>query len=164
MIGNTFIAQNNYLLNGDHRQNDELAQAKAALGLFNQARLNGRVAGIVAKLFGRSNRLQTLDETTAEKPTLNRRYVGLHTVAVDQIRGTQGRSKDFDARFNPRREHNRHRWTNVAQARLQDIPLPPVELIQVGDTYFVRDGHHRVSVARALGEAAIEAQVTVWEG
>ena len=39
---------------------------------------------------------------------------------------------------------------------------PPVELIQVGDLYFVRDGHHRISVARAMGQEAIEAKVTAW--
>jgi hypothetical protein len=40
--------------------------------------------------------------------------------------------------------------------------LPPVVLVQVGDVYFVRDGHHRISVARALGQLDIEAEVTVW--
>jgi hypothetical protein len=42
-------------------------------------------------------------------------------------------------------------------------PLPPVELIQVGDVYFVRDGHHRISVARMMGQDSIDAEVTVWE-
>jgi hypothetical protein len=42
-------------------------------------------------------------------------------------------------------------------------PLPPVELIQVGSVYFVRDGHHRISVARAMGQQEIEAVVTVWQ-
>jgi len=41
-------------------------------------------------------------------------------------------------------------------------PLPPVELVQVGDVYFVRDGHHRISVARTVGQRDIEAEVTVW--
>jgi hypothetical protein len=50
---------------------------------------------------------------------------------------------------------------NIAKLRLEGRPLPPVELIQVGDSYFVRDGHHRISVARAFGQTAIDAQVTV---
>jgi hypothetical protein len=48
-------------------------------------------------------------------------------------------------------------------ARDESVPLPPIKLIQVGDCYYVRDGHHRLSVARALGEQFIEAEVTVWE-
>jgi hypothetical protein len=54
------------------------------------------------------------------------------------------------------------RWLRVAAARDQGKVLPPVVLVQVGDVYFVRDGHHRISVARALGQLDIEAEVTVW--
>jgi hypothetical protein len=50
----------------------------------------------------------------------------------------------------------------VAEAMYMGVPLPPVHLIQVGDVYFVRDGHHRISVAKALGQTQIEANVTVW--
>ena len=52
---------------------------------------------------------------------------------------------------------------SVAGARIQDVPLPPVDLIQVGDRYFVRDGHHRISVARTFGQHFIEAETTVYE-
>ena len=52
---------------------------------------------------------------------------------------------------------------SVAGAQLQDVPLPPVDLIQVGDRYFVRDGHHRISVARTLGQHFVEAEVTVYQ-
>jgi hypothetical protein len=51
----------------------------------------------------------------------------------------------------------------VAAARRRGKSLPPVDLIQVGDAYFVRDGHHRISVARALGQQDIEAKVIVWQ-
>ena len=51
---------------------------------------------------------------------------------------------------------------SVLLARWMDVPLEPVQLIQIGDDYFVRDGHHRISVARALGETCIDAEVTVW--
>jgi hypothetical protein len=54
------------------------------------------------------------------------------------------------------------RWLRVAAARDQGKVLPPVVLVQVGDVYFVRDGHHRISVARALGQLDIEAEATVW--
>ena len=55
------------------------------------------------------------------------------------------------------------RWLGVAAARDHGKVLPPVVLVQVGGVYFVRDGHHRISVARALGQLDIEAEVTVWQ-
>jgi hypothetical protein len=54
------------------------------------------------------------------------------------------------------------RWVNIATAILQGEFLPPVDLIRVGETYFVRDGHHRISAARALGQKEIDAVVTTW--
>ena len=56
----------------------------------------------------------------------------------------------------------RERWLRIATARWRGMPLPPVDLVQVRDCYFVQDGHHRISVARALGQTNIEARVTVW--
>jgi hypothetical protein len=89
-------------------------------------------------------------------------HAGLHTVPIEQIRGSEGRSNDFDRSFYPLQDHCKGRWLRVAQARNGDKVLPPVELVQVGGVYFVRDGHHRISVARALGQLDIEAEVTVW--
>jgi hypothetical protein len=88
---------------------------------------------------------------------------GTQTVLVEQIRGSEGRCADFDADFRPLRKHNRERWQDIAVAHQMGRLLPPVELIQVGDAYFVRDGHHRVSVARTFGQTYIEAHVTVWQ-
>ena len=65
----------------------------------------------------------------------------------------------MNALFRPLVNHTRDRWVSIAIARHQGINLPPVELIQVGEEYFVRDGHHRVSVAKTFGQATIEAQV-----
>jgi len=80
-----------------------------------------------------------------------------------QIRGSEGRSREFDAYFRPLQTHTKHRWVNIAVAQQEGQPLPPVELIQIGDVYFVRDGHHRISVAHVLGQEEIEAEVTLWE-
>jgi hypothetical protein len=73
------------------------------------------------------------------------------------------RSNDFDRDFHPLQDHCKDRWLRVARARDEDKVLPPVVLVQVGDVYFVRDGHHRISVARARGQLDIEAEVTVWQ-
>ncbi len=87
--------------------------------------------------------------------------VGQREVALDNIRGTEGRLNDFDDRFNPLTDQARRRWISVARANEEGMGLPPVELIRVGDVYFVRDGHHRVSVARAFGQSTITARVIV---
>jgi hypothetical protein len=88
--------------------------------------------------------------------------LGQQTVAIDAIVGSESRAGDFDCAFAPLVEHTRDRWLSVARARIQGRPLPPVQLIQTIDGYYVRDGHHRISVARALGEEYIEAEVVRW--
>jgi len=84
-------------------------------------------------------------------------------VSVRDIRGSEGRCGDFDADFHPLQGRTRNRWVGIAAAREMGTPMPPVKLIRIGDLYFVRDGHHRISVARAMGQEAIEAEVTAWE-
>lgn len=88
-------------------------------------------------------------------------YAGTTAVALDQIRGSENRLTDFDIDFYPLSENTGQRWVNIATLMMQDKPLPPVELIQVGQVYYVRDGHHRVSAAKALGFSHIDAAVMV---
>ena len=134
-----------------------------ALHIYAQACRRGRRGQIWSLLTGRSRRLFDLDEIANARTVRPRRQPGIHTVPIDQIRGSEGRTRDFDCDFNPLRNHNQARWVQVASARQEGKSLPPVELIKVGDIYFVRDGHHRISVARALGQPDIEAEVLVWE-
>jgi hypothetical protein len=84
-------------------------------------------------------------------------------VSIAQIGGSEGRAGDFDREFNPLKDHVRKRWLGIAAAREQGVALPPVSLVQVGDVYYVKDGHHRISVAKALGQETIEAKVAVWQ-
>jgi hypothetical protein len=81
-------------------------------------------------------------------------------IRLDQIVGSVGRYRDFDRAFLPLSGANSERWKrlDVALNRLEDVP--PIEVFQIGDVYFVRDGNHRVSVARANGLSHIEAWVT----
>jgi hypothetical protein len=97
---------------------------------------------------------------TAGKPW-NASSLGNQSVPVRHIRGSESRAQDFDANFNPAQKKNRERWINIAQIILMGGYLPAIDLVKVGDTYFVRDGHHRVSVARAVGQHYIDAVVTV---
>ncbi len=110
---------------------------------------------------GARPRLQPLPGRS-EASDLDGHYSGLQTVPVRRIVGSEGRTADFDARFRPLHQRFRDRWVSVAAARLRGLRLPPVELIAIGAHYYVRDGHHRISVALALGEEFIEANVTAW--
>lgn len=134
-----------------------------AAQLFRQARLSGRLHRLARLLTGRSTGLASLSTLEAQSCTRGRHELGLRMVPISAIRGTEGKTGDFDSAFDPLQDRTRDRWLSVAEAMLNDRPLPPVELVQVGDTYFVRDGHHRVSVAAALGQREIEAQVTAWD-
>jgi hypothetical protein len=111
----------------------------------------------------KSTQLADLNAFLHDHPVQGSHYEGVHSVSVEQIRGSEGRKNDFDRFFNPIHERTRSRWMSVARARLAGKELPPVELIQVGDEYFVRDGHHRISVARALGERYLDARITKFE-
>lgn len=90
----------------------------------------------------------------------NETYRGMQTVPIKLIVGSEGRYRDFNKYFLPRREHLRQRWERVDIARLQDIILPPIQLYEIGGVYFVRDGNHRVSVAHSQGVELIDAEVT----
>jgi hypothetical protein len=87
-------------------------------------------------------------------------YRGMQAVPIELIVGSEGRYQDFNKYFLPRSEHLRQRWERVDIAHLNDIILPPIQLYEIGGVYFVRDGNHRVSVARAQGVEIIDAEVT----
>jgi hypothetical protein len=113
-------------------------------------------------LTGRSRCLFDLASVEANGTVDARCEAGLRAVPLEQIRGSEGRTDDFDRDFHPLQEHTRSRWLSVAAAGRRGQALPPVDLIQVGDVYFVRDGHHRISVACTIGQKAIDAKVIVW--
>lgn len=131
--------------------------------LYNAALLRGRRGMIWSGLTGCSRALLSLDEVFDGCTVHARSSGGTRTVDIAQICGSENRVGDFDCDFNPLQDHTRDRWLSIASARQRGRYLPPVALIQVGDRYFVRDGHHRISVARALGQQAIEACVEVWQ-
>jgi hypothetical protein len=87
-------------------------------------------------------------------------YRGLQNIELAHIRGSVGRYADFTSSFLPRRDHLRARWEQV-KLLANTRGLPPIEVYQVGDAYFVIDGNHRVSVAMQDGLKTIEAYV--WE-
>jgi hypothetical protein len=86
-------------------------------------------------------------------------YRGHHAVPVSQIIGSVDRFRDFDRTFLPRQRHTAGRWKQIDRAYYEDVRLPPVQLYKVGDVYFVKDGNHRVSVAKERGVEFIDAEV-----
>ena len=86
-------------------------------------------------------------------------YTGLATVPLEKIVGSEGRYRDFNRHFLPRKDYLRQRWVSIDKTHYQDVNLPPVRLYEMGGLYFVRDGNHRVSVARSLGQMEIDAEV-----
>lgn len=133
-----------------------------AINLFNQYRWNGMLYKAWSILLRRARTLFDLD-CLPQNSIRAQRYGGLKPVSLDRICGSLGRIGDFDNRFHPLDDRIRDRWVSIAMARKQNIPLAAVELIQVGDRYFIKDGHHRISVARALGETAVDAEIVIWE-
>jgi hypothetical protein len=89
----------------------------------------------------------------------NEVYRGMKTVPIKLIVGSEGRYRDFNKYFLPRSEFLRVRWERVDKAQIRDIPLPAIQLYEIGGAYFVRDGNQRVSVARAQGGEEIDAEV-----
>jgi len=100
------------------------------------------------------------DEVVAALGMVGETYLGLQVIPVESIVGSVDRTRDFDRRFRPTSARSRERWEHVAAAVRRGQPMPPISVYRVGDLHFVRDGHHRVSVARALGTRLIEADVT----
>ena len=90
---------------------------------------------------------------------LGREDHGLQIVRLDAIVGTVDRAADFDRGFRPTSPRLRSRWERIAAAQRRGESLPPISLYRVGDLFFVRDGHHRVSVAKSLGREDIDAYV-----
>jgi len=114
-------------------------------------------------LSGRKERLQMLGAIPVAALSSLRQEQTTRDVPLAQIVGSyeRARSQDFDPAFRPVNYRLKERWLSVAARRLAGCTLPPVALIQTGARYFVVDGHHRVSVERALGSTTIPAHV-IW--
>ena len=141
----------------------DLTNPNPTLNLFFQVCTPRWRSGLGRVLRRPSRQLLELDVLSRAWTIRGRRFAGRQTVPLSQIRGSENRVTDFDPTFRPRAQHLAERWCHVAEAWQQGAALPPVELICVGEVYFVRDGHHRISVAATYGAREIDALVTVWE-
>ncbi|MFW5728324.1 MAG: transcriptional regulator [Spirochaetota bacterium] len=127
---------------------------------FNRARFREMFSRITNALTPENQELLSLREVRDVIRPRSEVYRGMQTVPIDRIAGSEGRYRDFNKGFLPKREASRGRWTSIDRAHLQFVTLPPIRLYEIGGIYFVRDGNHRVSVARSQGVMAIDAEVT----
>ncbi len=127
---------------------------------FDQARRQATFRTIIGILNRRGDDLLQLEAVRARVNVRGQHYRGVQSIAVDHIVGSEGRVPDFDRHFMPLTYHTKERWKSIQRAYTQGRTLPPIDVYKLGDIYFVRDGNHRVSVARQLGQTEIEAHVT----
>jgi len=128
---------------------------KIAARRFERFHAKAKFSQKLSIILGRKNNLPAL----SYQPNAKRPKPVIKVVSLDKIVGSESRVNDFDSDFRPLKENIRDRWINIAIAYRNGIVLPAVELLQDGDKFFVRDGHHRVSVAKAMGQQEIDAWV-----
>jgi hypothetical protein len=130
---------------------------------FMRARRHAAASRLAARLRGEPDDVRMVlpyDEVVAALGFVSEHREGSAVVALDSIVGSVGRAREFDRSFRPTSGRVRSRWEHIAAMVRRGESLPPVDLVRIGEIYFVRDGHHRVSVARALGRSDIDAYVT----
>jgi hypothetical protein len=133
---------------------------KAEPSTFERARRR-RVYRALARLVrGREpdSRLLPLEEVSRRLRTFEQTYLGIQAIPVDRIVGTVSRNEEFDRDFLPQREDLRDRWRRVEES-FPEGDFPPIQVYQVGEAYFVVDGHHRVAIARERGMSHVDAEV-----
>jgi len=134
-------------------------QRQFAIDSFNDLRSSAMRRAFVLRLAGRCPCLADFNEVL---PSLSpdRIYAGVQVIPIDQVAGSLGRAADFDSSFRPLKAHLRDRWVSN-YLHMQKGSREAIIVHKAGERYYVEDGHHRVSVARATGMAFIEAEV--WE-
>ena len=108
---------------------------------------------------GRPNDLLSFEEIRQKLRLHDSSYKGLQEIELDKIVGSTGRYRDFTRTFLPKTDQNQERWRRISIIA-QEQGYPPIEVYQVGDVYFVRDGNHRVSIAKRRGQIEILTEVT----
>lgn len=126
---------------------------------FNKARSKASISRILNTLTPEKQDLLSLEDIKGLLKPKSESYLGMKTIEIELIVGSEGRYNDFNRTFLPKREFIRSRWENVDKAHLKSIILPPIKLYEIGGAYFVRDGNHRVSVAKLQGVRSIDAEV-----
>ncbi len=139
---------------------DEIQLKVNAQKRFERARKKAFLNEIISNLLNKENELIQLDEIKYLVPPKAMVYRGIKSIPIDKIVGSEGRYRDFDRDFLPRQDKTKERWANIEVAKEKNLTLPPISVYKIGDYYVVRDGNHRVSVAKELGQEFIDAEIT----
>ncbi len=127
---------------------------------FSRARMKETLGRILALLKPQKDEMLSLGDIRSLLRPESETYKGMQTVPIEKIVGSEGRYRDFNKAFLPRHDKLMRRWMSVDEAHYRNIILPPIKCFEIGGAYFVRDGNHRVSVAKAQGAEFIDAEVT----
>jgi uncharacterized ParB-like nuclease family protein len=133
--------------------------ATASREVFDAARRRAFIQDVLSEVSGRPEQLLSFQDVHDQLHlSLPEKDAHLEEIPLDRVVGSVGRYRDFNRAFLPRGHVDAQRWMRVfrLQSRAQ---MPPIDVFRVGDAYFVRDGNHRVSVARARGHKTIHAWV-----
>lgn len=106
------------------------------------------------------NLVLPFDDVVAALGRRGESSLGLQSIRLDSVVGTVDSRRDFDRLFRPTSSRVRARWERLALAQRRGESVPPIDVYRIGDLHFVKDGHHRVSVALATGQKTIDAYVT----
>jgi hypothetical protein len=137
---------------------NEMAKIQAAED-FSRARARAMISRLQNFMNADRDKLLSFNNVKEILKPKSEVYRGMREVEIKLIVGSEGRYLDFNKFFFPRSEYLRRRWQRVDEAHLKNIVLPPIQLYEIGGVYFVRDGNHRVSVAKAQGMEYIDAEV-----
>ncbi|MBE9523982.1 MAG: universal stress protein [Chloroflexi bacterium] len=138
----------------------ESPRYRIALSDFRRARRKAALKEIVGWLTGKSNELLSFEEARQQLKAVGEEARGLHHIPLDAIIGSVGRYSDFTRDFLPRSSAQAGRWATVKSV-LRDLDeMPPIQVYQIGEAYFVLDGNHRVSIARQRKATHIQAYIT----
>jgi nucleotide-binding universal stress UspA family protein len=142
-----------------NKPDNESGQLSAALNDFRDARRRAAVRAVLGRLQGTSLELLSYEEVTAQLGVSGQFERGVQEIPVDKIVGSVGRYDEFDNSFLPLKDRDAQRWAGVRAAAPDPTRLPPIDVYQIGDAYFVIDGNHRVSIARHTGLEFIAAHI-----
>ena len=128
---------------------------------FSEIRRRAFLASVLNFLRGQTNELLPFDQIRSQLRLRHARNLGLQVIELDKIVGSVGRYEDFTREFFPRWDHESmaQRLRTIYDLTQSLSGFPPIDVYKVGEVYFVRDGNHRVSVARANQARTIEAYV-----
>ena len=129
---------------------------------FSRARRRRTFARLASRLRRADdvNHILPFEEVVRALGRTGERRLGLQLIELDSIVGTVDRSQEFDRSFRPTSPRVRERWQRINLAQRKGEAMPPIDVYRIGELHFVKDGHHRVSVAHALGHRDINAYVT----